>query len=98
MRLRDARARPSGMLCAASCHDPDELAQAARLDLDFVVLGPVAATPTHAHAEPMGWQRFAELIAGYELPVYALGGLGRDDLPRALTAGAHGIAMRRGAW
>jgi 8-oxo-dGTP diphosphatase len=98
MRLCDARARPSDMLCAASCHDRHELAQAARLDLDFVVLGPIAATPTHAHAAPMGWHKFAELIGGYELPVYALGGLGRGDLPRALAAGAHGIAMRRGAW
>ncbi len=31
-------------------------------------------------------------------PVYALGGLHPDDLPRARAAGAHGIAAIRGLW
>jgi 8-oxo-dGTP diphosphatase len=32
------------------------------------------------------------------VPVYALGGLQPADLDTALDHGAHGIAMRRGAW
>ncbi len=97
-RLAAAQARPDDLLCAASCHDAAELAQAARLGVDFVVLGPVKATPSHADAIPLGWERFAELVRGTPIPVYALGGLDRGDLDTARMHGAHGIALRRAAW
>jgi 8-oxo-dGTP diphosphatase len=96
--LRRATARPEGMLCAASCHDSAELARAAKLGLDFAVLGTVAATPSHPDAEPLGWARVAELLRATPLPVYALGGLSRNDLDTAVAHGAHGIALRRDAW
>src|SRR6185312_14496520 len=94
-RLVAARSRPDDMLCAASTHDMSELEQAARLGVDFVVLGPVAATPTHPGARPLGWRRFAELAAGSPMPVYALGGLSAEDLDVAIAHGAHGVALRR---
>jgi len=97
-RLMDAKRRPEGMLCAASCHDRTELARAALLELDFVVLGPVLATPSHAAAPPLGWERFEELAQAMPVPVYALGGLVRADLDQAMECGAHGIALRRAAW
>jgi 8-oxo-dGTP diphosphatase len=96
--LKGASMRPAGMLCAASCHDSAELARAGELGLDFAVLGPVAATPSHRHAAPLGWERVAELLRATPLPVYALGGLTRDDLETAVTHGAHGVALRRAAW
>lgn len=96
--LREARARPAGMLCAASCHDADELARAADLEVDFAVLGPVAPTPSHPGAVPLGWPRVAALLHATPLPVYALGGLDHDDLDTAIAHGAHGIALRRAAW
>jgi 8-oxo-dGTP diphosphatase len=97
-RLMAALARPDDMLCAASCHDAQELAQAARLGVDFVVLGPIEATPSHTGAIPLGWTRFAQLVRGTSIPVYALGGLDRDDLDVAMLHGAHGVALRRAAW
>jgi 8-oxo-dGTP diphosphatase len=96
--LRDASARPAGILCAASCHDHAELARAAELGVDFAVLGPVAATPSHPGLVPLGWPRVAELLRAPALPVYALGGLDRAALDTAIAHGAHGIALRRGAW
>jgi 8-oxo-dGTP diphosphatase len=96
--LLAARSRPDDMLCAASAHDATELAQAAKLGVDFVVLGPVSETPTHPNARPLGWQRFAELAAGSPMPVYALGGLSPADLDIAVAHGAHGVALRRAAW
>jgi len=97
-RLLAATARPEGMLCAASCHDGAELARAAELGLDFAVLGPVAPTPSHPDANPLGWQRVAELLRAPPLPVYALGGLEAGDLDTAIAHGAHGVALRRAAW
>jgi 8-oxo-dGTP diphosphatase len=97
-QLFELHKRPDCALVGASCHDRRELDRAAALGADFVVLGPVAATPSHENATPLGWQRFAALIEDYELPVYALGGLTPADLPQALAAGAHGVAMLRAAW
>jgi 8-oxo-dGTP diphosphatase len=97
-QLFELETRPDCRLVGASCHDRRELDRAAALGVDFVVLGPVAATPTHASATPLGWQRFGDLIADYALPVYALGGLTPAHLPQALDAGAHGVAMLRAAW
>jgi 8-oxo-dGTP diphosphatase len=90
--------RPEGLLAAASCHSRSELERAMELGLDFAVLGPVKATVTHPDAEPLGWERFASLVRGATLPVYAIGGLVRADLEDAWRAGAHGVAMVRGAW
>lgn len=90
--------RPDIELVGASCHDEQELALAARLPADFVVLGPVRPTLSHPGGATLGWKRFSALIARYPLPVYALGGLQARDLERAWRAGAHGISMMRGAW
>jgi 8-oxo-dGTP diphosphatase len=97
-RLLAAQRRPTEMLCAASCHAEAELAHAVEIGVDFVVLGPVLSTPSHATVPPLGWKRFEELAQGMPLPVYALGGLVRADLEQAMLHGAHGVALRRGAW
>ncbi len=96
--LAAATSRPRDMLVAASCHTHADVVHASALDLDFVVLGPVFATPTHADATPLGWDRFADAIAGTRVPIFALGGLHREDLDVAMAHGAHGVAMRRHAW
>lgn len=90
--------RPDFSLVAASCHDALELAQARRLGLDFVVLGPVKETASHRGQPGIGWDAFAALAADYPLPIFALGGLAREDREAAWQAGAHGIAAIRAAW
>ena len=94
MELRE-RPGPSEFWVAASCHDATELQQAARIGVDFAVLGPVAATTTHPDMNPLGWDRFAELVAAVNFPVYALGGLAEVDLVCARHSGARGIAAVR---
>ena len=89
--------RPTGLV-GASCHDTEQLARAMQLQLDFAVLGPIKTTASHPAATPMGWARFAELTWGASIPVYAIGGMNEADLEQAWRAGAHGVAMIRGAW
>jgi 8-oxo-dGTP diphosphatase len=92
--MRLAR-RPHERLAAASCHTRGELERAMALELDFAVLGPVLEK---RGAEPLGWQRFAELARGASIPVYAIGGMTPADMDEAWRAGAHGLAMIRGSW
>jgi 8-oxo-dGTP diphosphatase len=84
--------RPGGFV-AASCHTREELERAMALELDFAVLGPV-----RDKSPALGWERFAEIARGASIPVYAIGGLQRADMRSAWRAGAHGVAMIRGAW
>lgn len=97
-QLASLTARPDFALVAASCHDRAELERAAAMELDFVVLGAVQETASHAGQPALGWAQFGSLIASYGLPVYALGGIRRSDLEIAWQAGAHGIAAIRAAW
>lgn len=97
-QLMALQSKPQGLLCGASCHNQGELMQAARLGLDYVMLSPVQPTKSHPQANALGWERFAQLIAGYSLPVYALGGMQLNDLHHARTHGAHGIALQRAIW
>lgn len=90
--------RPELPWVGASCHDAAELARAQALAVDLVVLGPVLPTASHPGAPPLGWARFQSLAANSPLPVYALGGLTEADLDAARQSGAHGIAMKGGAW
>jgi len=94
--LMQTRTRPDINRVAASCHNADELAQAARLGLDFVLLGPVLPTRTHPGHPGLAWEQFAQLTERMPLPVFALGGMSADMLEHAQTQGAHGIAMLRG--
>ena len=96
--LMTLRARPKAFLAAASCHTRAELDRAMTLDFDFVVLGPVREKSTADKSPPLGWERFPEIARGATLPVYAIGGLTRNDVRDAWRAGAHGVAMIRGAW
>ena len=97
-QLERLTARPGFALVAASCHMRAELERAARLGLDFAVLGPVRETASHPDQPGMGWETFAEMASGLSLPVYALGGLGHTDMEAALAAGAQGITAIRAAW
>jgi 8-oxo-dGTP diphosphatase len=96
MRLRARPAQPG--LLAASCHALQELGHAMAIGLDFVVLGPVKATTTHPDVSPLGWEEFRRIVEGASIPVYAIGGLVPQDIEIARAAGAHGLAMIRGAW
>ena len=97
-QLAELRVRPKVDWCAASCHNAEELRRAEALGCDFALLSPVLATQSHPGAPHLGWENFAAIAAGSSIPVYALGGLTRDDMQTAWQHGAHGIALLRQAW
>lgn len=95
-QLNQLSQRPAYSWVSASCHTLDELQQAARCGLDFVVLGPVASTKTHPKQLPLGWHRLADWVRQSPLPLYAIGGMTRNDALRAQELGAQGVALLRG--
>ena len=97
-QLAGLHERPAVDWCAASCHNAAELRRAEALGCDFALLSPVLPTLSHPGAPHLGWDNFAASAAGSSIPVYALGGLTRDDMQTAWRHGAHGISLLRQAW
>lgn len=82
----------------ASCHSAEELAVARAFGVDYAVLGPVQPTRTHPHVAALGWAGFARVVRDAGLPVYAIGGLGPQDLEEAWRHGAQGVAGISAYW
>lgn len=83
-------------LIGVSTHHLQEARQAALEGADFVVFGPVFATPSKlAYGPPQGLQLLASVARQVPIPVFAIGGIERANLPQVLVAGAYGAAFIR---
>jgi 8-oxo-dGTP diphosphatase len=97
-RLMTMTTKPDNLLIGASCHDAEQLQKAQDLKLDFALLSPVLPTPSHPEASGLGWEKFADLLSGLEIPIYGLGGMRPEHVSQAQASGARGIAMQRAIW
>ncbi|MDT8451482.1 MAG: Nudix family hydrolase [Gammaproteobacteria bacterium] len=97
-KLQQCREKPDCDCLSVSCHTVQEMLDAEALGVDFMVVSPVQATATHPEINPLGWEKFAAMTAQVSVPVYALGGVCRDDTEKAWSAGAQGIAAIGALW
>ena len=95
---RAASGRRSGgegavQLVGASAHSAAELAESAALGADYATLSPIFATDCKPGAAPLGTAALAAACKESPLPIFALGGIGRDKLNACIEAGAAGCCM-----
>ena len=76
----------------AACHSPAELKKAQDAGVTAVLVSPVQATESHPEQESLGWSTFSEWVEACNVPVYALGGVGPQDIPRVRKYYGQGIA------
>ncbi|CAA6809227.1 MAG: Mutator mutT protein (7,8-dihydro-8-oxoguanine-triphosphatase) (EC [uncultured Thiotrichaceae bacterium] len=88
----------SAIITSASCHNVKELKRAEEIGVEFAFLSPVLKTQSHPDNKPMGWKDFQTLVSNVNTPVYALGGLGNDEITTAKQHGAQGVAAISGFW
>ncbi len=84
-------------ILARSTHSAAEVERAAREPLDFVLFGPIHATPSKTgYGPPQGVERLRE-AARFGIAVYAVGGITAENAREAVGAGAAGVAVLRAA-
>jgi thiamine-phosphate pyrophosphorylase len=80
----------------ASCHSLDAALAAERAGADYVIFGPIFATPSKAaYGEPQGLDTLRAVCAAVVIPVLAIGGITLENADECTTAGATGIAAIR---
>jgi thiamine-phosphate pyrophosphorylase len=83
-------------LVGVSCHSLQAARTAADYGADYLVFGPVFATPSKAgYGAPQGLDRLAEVCGAVDLPVLAIGGIDQQNAASCLAAGASGFAAIR---
>lgn len=86
-------------IIGCTANTSDEILALARLDIDYIGLGPFRFTTTKEKLAPTlgleGYRRIVSEVraAGCELPIVAIGGITSDDVPALLETGVNGIAM-----
>lgn len=89
---------PEDFWFAASVHNDAELAMAQSLGADFLVAGSVQPTPSHPQGETLGWSGFFALADKANRPIYAIGGVGPQQLGQAFAHYAQGVAGISAYW
>ena len=80
----------------ASCHSLADVLEAAELGCSYVTLGHIFATSCKPGLPPRGVELLREVCKASSLPVYAIGGIGKDNISRVLKAGAAGGCLMSG--
>jgi 8-oxo-dGTP diphosphatase len=100
LRLYSYTERPvnKNTILSVSCHTLDDIRQAHKIDADLILLAAIKPTFSHPDKKALGWCQFAQFTEQSKIPIYALGGMQKKDLPVAWAHGAQGIAGIRGIW
>ena len=80
------------MVLGISCHGGEEVQKAVLAGASYALLGPVFATPSKPGAVPLGLAALAEVCRRCPVPIFALGGVGRENAKDCIQAGAAGVA------
>lgn len=92
-RLQEESGATRDFLVGASCHSLQGATAAEKSGADYVIFGPIFATPSKAaYGSAQGLGRLAEVCAAVRIPVLAIGGIALENMAECISAGAAGIA------
>ncbi|HEY7334676.1 MAG TPA: thiamine phosphate synthase [Bryobacteraceae bacterium] len=84
---------PPGFAIGVSCHAIEEVLQAEREGASYALFGPVFAPLSKSSGlHPRGLVELGRAAASVKIPVLALGGITRENMPACISAGTAGIA------
>jgi thiamine-phosphate diphosphorylase len=92
--VADVKRAWPGLVVGASRHSVDGARRAEAEGADFVLLGPIFATPGKEE-RVLGLGPLAEAARALRIPVHAVGGVGAGNARHVVEAGARGVAAIR---
>jgi thiamine-phosphate pyrophosphorylase len=96
MTVADARALVGhDRLVGLSTHTPEQIDAAAELDVDYIGVGPVHATPTKPGRPAVGLGLVRYAAARARVPFFAIGGVNEQNVRAVAEAGAGRVAVVR---
>jgi thiamine-phosphate pyrophosphorylase len=89
LSIADAR-KIVGSECAIgrSTHSVDQAIRAFYEGADYIGFGPIFATPTKPDYPPIGLDDIARVHDSVRIPIFCIGGIKLDNLPKVIEAGA----------
>ncbi len=82
-------------LIGLSTHSPAQVDAAAKLEVDYIGVGPVHATPTKPGRPAVGLELVRYAAANASVPFFAIGGISPANVTAVRSAGAERIAVVR---
>ncbi|TAN60076.1 thiamine phosphate synthase [bacterium] len=85
---------PKGFIVGVSTHSKEEAIKAEKDGAHYITFGPVWPTPSKAgYGKPVGIEKLREVVKSVTIPVFAIGGVKKQNVNTALISEAHGIAI-----
>ncbi len=94
--IKDARKiLGPGKIVGVSCHSLNQAVTAQAAGADYIAIGPIYKTPTKKDTPAIGEELLAKLSTKIRIPVFAIGGINRKNLPKIQRKGIKRIAVYR---
>ncbi len=81
------------MMIGVSAHSVEEALEAVKNGADCLGVGAMFATSTKADANVLSWQTLHDICHEVDVPVVAIGGLNKDNIPSLARSGVDGVAL-----
>jgi thiamine-phosphate pyrophosphorylase len=79
-----------------STHSFDQAIRALYEGADYIGFGPIFATPTKPSYAPIGLEQISMVHDAVRIPIFCIGGIKLDNLPKVIEAGAQRVVIVSG--
>jgi thiamine-phosphate pyrophosphorylase len=86
----------SNCVVGKSTHSRDQAIRAFYEGADYIGFGPLFATPTKPDYPPVGLAEIEKVHDAVRIPVFCIGGIKLDNLPKVIEAGAQRVVIVSG--
>ncbi|MCE3226776.1 MAG: thiE2 [Bacteroidetes bacterium] len=99
MKIEDARKIAPGMIVGGTANTFEQVKQRCSENVDYIGLGPFRFTATKEKLSPViGAEGYTSILSKMQeekltAPVYAIGGIEKEDLETIMETGVYGIAV-----
>jgi len=83
------------MLIGYSAHSKEDALEAFDKGAHYITLSPIFPTKSHENAKVLGLDYLKDVVNSIDKPIFALGGITKENLDDVLKTGVYGIASIR---